>query len=109
MATKKGAVGGGAGVVFFDAPPKTAPWSLKIIISYSPADTFSIPHSIGRLAQTSLAPARYPPRRPKGCAAVAWVGNSNTCQIFCIRLSAALLLHSRKPITQLLRFIRPAT
>jgi hypothetical protein len=40
--------------------------------------------------------------------AVACVGSSNTCHTFCIRFSAATLLHSRKPITHLLRFIRPA-
>ena len=46
---------------------------------------------------------------PNALAEVAWVANSKTCHTRCIRLSAASLLHTRNPITQLFRFIRPAT
>jgi hypothetical protein len=39
---------------------------------------------------------------------LAWVGNSNTFQIVCNRLSSPPFWQSRNPITQLFRFIRPA-
>jgi len=44
-----------------------------------------------------------------GCAAVAWVGNSNTSQIRCNRAICSVAAHKRSCMTQLLRFIRPAS
>src|ERR1017187_551098 len=55
-----------------------------------------------------LAPPAYPPRPPRAWAEVACVGKANTSQTLCIRWTALTSAHSRKPITQLLRFIRPA-
>src|SRR6266700_4651563 len=69
---------------------------------------FLRPAFYSAVSQNPLALVSYPPRRPSARAEVACVGNSNTFHTFCIRLIASVLLHSRKPITQLLRFIRPA-
>jgi hypothetical protein len=59
--------------------------------------------------QDALLAVLQPPRLPRALAEVACVGNSNARHTACIRLSAAALLHTLNPITQLFRFIRPAT
>ena len=70
---------------------------------------FLRPAFYSAVSPDALKICRYPPRRPSALAEVACVGNRNTSHTFCIRLSAAVSWHSRNPITQLFRFIRPAT
>jgi len=74
----------------------------------SPGDTSSGAHPIVPSSSTPRYPPSPPFPRPNATAAVACVGNSNTVHTFCIRPIASLLAHSRSPMTQLFRFIRPA-
>ncbi len=61
------------------------------------------------VSRRSFGATAYPPRPPLALAEVACVGKANTSQTLRIRWTALTSAHSRSPITQLLRFIRPGT
>ena len=89
---------------------KSAPYWFRIVVNGSRKDSCSKPHSIGRSSACALWPLlAHPLRSPRALAEVACVGTSKTSHIFCIRAIAGLLWHRRRLITQLFRFIRPAT